>query len=280
MGHPLAVPDNRAGKKGRCPVCRQRVYIPQSASGSLSDDDVAELLADPLADADEDDVEVDESADSPPEPPPKKPAGKPSVAKAPRPSKAAPAEPKRPKPSVAVPEPKEASRSPKKMASASHETSSPETSGDPHRRLETLVGEWTCRIKLWVEPDGSPELSDGEAEAKWMMDERFVQVESRGALRDRSFSSLLVVGYDELKKAYASCYLDSRGTGFFLAEGQADADGQALKLFGNMQGWRADEHSRACLYVIHMLHHAKWNLELHDVLRGEKVLEIVYTRKC
>lgn len=27
-GHKLAVPDNLAGKKGRCPVCQQRVYIP------------------------------------------------------------------------------------------------------------------------------------------------------------------------------------------------------------------------------------------------------------
>src|SRR5262245_24014726 len=27
-GHKLAVPDNLAGKKGRCPICQQRVYIP------------------------------------------------------------------------------------------------------------------------------------------------------------------------------------------------------------------------------------------------------------
>ncbi|MBI1903528.1 MAG: hypothetical protein HYS13_20690 [Planctomycetia bacterium] len=29
MGHRLAVPDERAGKKGRCPICNQRVYIPR-----------------------------------------------------------------------------------------------------------------------------------------------------------------------------------------------------------------------------------------------------------
>lgn len=28
LGHRLAVPDDRAGKKGRCPVCHQRVYVP------------------------------------------------------------------------------------------------------------------------------------------------------------------------------------------------------------------------------------------------------------
>lgn len=28
LGHRLAVPDDRAGKKGRCPICHQRVYVP------------------------------------------------------------------------------------------------------------------------------------------------------------------------------------------------------------------------------------------------------------
>ena len=28
LGHRLAVPDDRAGKKGRCPVCHQRVIVP------------------------------------------------------------------------------------------------------------------------------------------------------------------------------------------------------------------------------------------------------------
>lgn len=28
LGHRLAVPDERAGKKGRCPVCHQKVYVP------------------------------------------------------------------------------------------------------------------------------------------------------------------------------------------------------------------------------------------------------------
>lgn len=28
LGHRLAVPDDRAGKKGRCPVCHQKVIAP------------------------------------------------------------------------------------------------------------------------------------------------------------------------------------------------------------------------------------------------------------
>jgi hypothetical protein len=28
LGHRLVVPDDRAGKKGRCPSCQQRVFVP------------------------------------------------------------------------------------------------------------------------------------------------------------------------------------------------------------------------------------------------------------
>lgn len=39
FGHPLVVPDHRAGKKGRCPTCQQKVLIPTDESpGPLGED--------------------------------------------------------------------------------------------------------------------------------------------------------------------------------------------------------------------------------------------------
>ncbi len=278
LGHPLAVPDNRAGKKGRCPVCRQRVYIPHPPSGpSLSDDDVAELLADSADDEDLDmeaNVEIDDTEAEPvPEPPRKKPQRTaPGVVKSSRPARPAGSASREHKPDASSPQPKPEGESLERTLPS-------DPPSEPHQRLETLVGAWNCRIKLWLEPGGSPELSAGSADAQWAMGERFVRIESQGTLLDAGFSSLLVLGYDTAKRAYTSCYLDDRSTGFYLAEGQADADGQALRLFGSMHGWQPAEHNRAYLYVIDLNHHAKWTLELHDLLRGEKVMEIVYSRK-
>src|SRR5687767_7626737 len=62
FGHRLKVPDEAAGKKGRCPVCGQRVYIPiiepptPIAPGSGPE---------PLAD-----VSSAPQVETPPEPPP------------------------------------------------------------------------------------------------------------------------------------------------------------------------------------------------------------------
>ena len=151
--------------------------------------------------------------------------------------------------------------------------------GDPHRWLGGLVGEWDFRLKLVLEPNGTPSASIGTASAKWMLGERFVQIESQGTLLDASFSSQWTLGYDNAKRAYTSCYLDNRSTGLFLAQGGADADGETLRLFGDMHGWQPGQHSRAYLYVVRRLHQNKWSLELHDVLLGEKVMEVAYTRQ-
>jgi hypothetical protein len=269
LGHPLAVPDNRAGKKGRCPVCRQRVCVPRPAGGaSLSDDEAAELLGDPMAD-EEEDAEIgaegdDEFIPAPPKASPRKPSPE-----APRAAKSAPGSKPRSADSPAS----------KRKSGSAGATRSADPPSDRHQWLGGLVGEWDYRMKLWLEPGGSPSASIGEAEAQWTMGERFVQIESQGTLLDAGFSSLLMLGYDNAKQAYTSCYLDNCSTGFFLAEGQTAAGGESLRLFGAMHDWQSGEHNRAYLYVLSLVHHAKWTLELHDVLQGEKVMEIVYSRK-
>lgn len=54
FGHRLLVPDHRAGKKGRCPVCQQRVIVPvlspksSRAQGRLAEGGTSEPEADPL----------------------------------------------------------------------------------------------------------------------------------------------------------------------------------------------------------------------------------------
>src|SRR5438105_15003552 len=299
MGHPLAVPDNRAGKKGRCPVCRQRVVVPRPPGGApISDDDAADLLAEPSGDEEEDsDVTDSEATDSeaggwadhietspdpleaPPQPLRRKPApdargaAKGPPAASPRPASGRAADPAAAGRRAAKPDDSGLRKSTRNSGALETARYS-DPPGDQHRWLEGLVGEWDYRLKLWLDPGETPSRSIGSAEAKWTMSERFLQIEFQGTLLDAGFSSLWTLGYDNAKRAYTSCYLDNRSTGFFLAEGNADADGETLRLFGAMHGWQAGQHNRAYLYVLRQLHSERWTLELHDVLQGEKIMEI------
>jgi hypothetical protein len=272
LGHPLAVPDNRAGKKGRCPVCRQRVYVPQaSGSGSLSDDDVADFLADAMVD--DDDSADDESGDAP-RAPSSHAAGKKA---APDPSSATKGPRESSPPAVASQ--KASSKGARPASGALAATASADSASDHHKWLDGLVGQWDYRLKLWQEPGGAPSLSAGFAEAKWILGQRFVQVRAQGKLSDQAFSSIWTLGYDKSKKAYISLYLDDTSTSFSLADGHLAADGETLKLFGSMHGYAAGQHHRAYLYSIHVVDPEKWTLVVEDVLSGERVVEITYSRK-
>jgi hypothetical protein len=150
--------------------------------------------------------------------------------------------------------------------------------GERHKWLDSLVGHWDFRLKLWPEPGGAPSTSVGAAEAKWTMGQRFLQIRSQAKLAGAALQSLWMLGYDNSKRAYTSLYLDDQSTGFFLAEGQAAADGETLQLFGAMHDWMASEHNRAYLYVIRQVDHQHWTLEVQDVLRAEPILQIAYSR--
>jgi hypothetical protein len=277
LGHPLAVPDNRAGKKGRCPVCRQRVYVPRpSGGGSLSDDDVADFLADAMVEDDDesaDGVESDDDLAAPPADAARK------IPKKPSPDPSSVAKGRAPVDSRAIAPGDSALRRPKPKGAPAPEARSHDSARDHHKWLEGMVGQWDYRLKLWPEPGGAPSLSAGFAEGKWIMGQRFVQVRSQGKLLDETFQSLWTLGYDNAKKAYISLYLDDTSTSFSLADGHAASGGQTLKLFGAMHGYATGQHNRAYLYAICLVAPEKWTLGIEDVLSGEKVVEIVYSRK-
>jgi hypothetical protein len=166
MGHPLAVPDNRAGKKGRCPVCRQRVIVPRPAGGaSISDDEVANLLSEQSMDDDDEDeddssvaagqIEAEEEPTHPQRSRTKtsaEPGGGHATAPSAAGARAAAAR---------------AARAKRAAAQASGPDSAPAAAspsdppGEPHRRLGALVGDWDFRLKISLEPGGTPANSIG-----------------------------------------------------------------------------------------------------------------------
>lgn len=300
LGHPLAVPDGRAGKKGRCPICRQRVYVPRLPEHqAISDDEIANLLSES-----EDDEDADESEDLPereemfesedgsaesPAPRTSRPTTRPtaspqSATRQPFPPQreAATESPSSGK-SNAKPLSRAAAQNPPEPSSVAATSPLPDDPpGSHHAWLHQLVGDWTYRLKLWLPPGDDPSTGSGSAASRLILDQRFVQIKSQGMLLGASFNSLWTLGYDQAKQTYTSLYLDDHSTSFFHAEGHANEDGKTLQLFGSMHDAPLNGHSshnRAYLYAIHVAHPDQWTLQVQDVLRGEMLLEIVYTRK-
>jgi len=150
--------------------------------------------------------------------------------------------------------------------------------GRHHTALEPLIGRWKYKQKIWVQPGSPPDETTGSTEVRWVMGKRFVQVESTGKMFDLPYNSMWLIGFDNFKKKYVSCYLDNVGTGIYPAEGSAGPGKNAITLIGHMDDWYTAEHDRAFAYVIRLGEKDQWSLEMTDLASGAKAMEIVYSR--
>ncbi len=154
------------------------------------------------------------------------------------------------------------------------------TPGEPHKQLANLAGSWTTKTKSWMEPGKPPMESTGSAEMKTLLDGRFLQQEFTGEMMGQPFSGMGIEAYDNLRKKYVSVWIDTMGTGIFMMDGTASADGKIITYRG-----QHDEPGGG-----HMTHRAIWKLvdantqtfEMygsHGHGKEMKDLEITYTRK-
>lgn len=154
------------------------------------------------------------------------------------------------------------------------------TPGEPHRLFASLVGSWTTTTKEWMEPGKPPTESTGSSEMKMLLDGRFLYQEYTSQMMGQPFSGIGIDAYDNLRKKYVTAWIDSMGTGIFMMEGTASADGKTITL----KGQHAEPGGG------HMTHRAIWKIvdnntqtfEMYGAHSGSKetkMLEITYTRK-
>ena len=154
------------------------------------------------------------------------------------------------------------------------------TPGEPHKMFATLVGSWTTTTKEWMEPGKPQTESTGTEEMKMLLDGRFLYQEYNSQMMGQPFSGIGIDAYDNLRKRYVTVWIDSMGTGIFLMEGIASADGKTITLRGSHPEPGGG----------HMTHRAIWKIlddstQIFDMYGAHhggkemKMLEITYSRK-
>lgn len=154
------------------------------------------------------------------------------------------------------------------------------TPGEPHKLFATLAGSWTTTTKEWMEPGKPPTESTGTVEMKMLLDGRFLQQDFSGHMMGQSYSGIGTTGYDNLRKRYVSMWIDTMGTGIFLMEGTASADGKTITLKGQHDEPGGGQMKHRAIWKI--LDNNSQTFEMYGTHHGQKemkFLEIVYTRK-
>jgi hypothetical protein len=154
------------------------------------------------------------------------------------------------------------------------------TPGEPHKLFATLAGSWTTTTKEWMEPGKPPTESTGSAEMKMLLDGRFLYQEYNAQMMGQPFSGVGIDAYDNMTKKYMTAWIDTMGTGIFMMEGTASADGKTITLKGSHPEPGGGK----------MTHRAVWkivdnNTQTFDMYGAHhggkemKVLDITYSRK-
>lgn len=154
------------------------------------------------------------------------------------------------------------------------------TPGEPHKLFVTLAGSWITNTKEWMEPGKPPTESTGSAEMKMLLDGRFLYQEFNGQMMGQPFSGVGIDGYDNLTKRYVTAWIDTMGTGIFIMEGTASADGKTITLKGSHPEPGGGNMSHRAVWKI--IDTNNQTFEMYGTHHGQKemkVLEITYTRK-
>jgi hypothetical protein len=154
------------------------------------------------------------------------------------------------------------------------------TPGEPHKLFATLAGSWATTTKEWMEP-GKPAIeSSGTAEMKMLLDGRFLYQEFNGQMMGQPFNGIGIDGYDNLRKKYVTAWMDSMGTGIFMMEGTAGADGKTITLRGSHPEPGGGKMTHRAIWKIIDANNQTFDMYgAHHGQKEMKMMEITYQRK-
>jgi hypothetical protein len=155
------------------------------------------------------------------------------------------------------------------------------TPGPQHKLLEPMVGEFTCKVKIYMAPGKPPVESEGTVSRKWILGGRFIQERYTGEAMGKPFTGLGWVGFDNKQKKYTVAWIDSMTTSIMTSQGTYDADKKTFTFTGEEDspffGGRVKTRD-----VVRIPDADTQVLEMYRLMKGApefKMMEIVCKRK-
>ena len=85
--------------------------------------------------------------------------------------------------------------------------------GEHHRHLDAMVGNWTYTNKMRMSPEQPVMESPGTAKFEWVLDGKFLMSKIEGEMGPgQPFHGVAYMGYDSIKKKYNSFWVCNAST--------------------------------------------------------------------
>jgi hypothetical protein len=152
--------------------------------------------------------------------------------------------------------------------------------GEPHRKLQSLVGRWDLTIKMPTGPNGKSAEVKGTLAYRSILGGRFVQEEAKTELFGQPFEWVGMYGFDNHKRKFVAIFADNFNTIIEQAEGDADDGMKSVTLVGETvkPGGIKDKFHWVVTFPVD----GKLTIEMFSVtkdgIRGPKIMEMTGTK--
>lgn len=100
------------------------------------------------------------------------------------------------------------------------------TPGEGQKMLAGMVGKFTTKVTMWMQPGAPPMNSTGSSDNQWVLGNRYVQEKATGTFMGKPFHGIGYTGYDNAKQQYFGTWMDNLGTGFMTSTGGTSDNGK------------------------------------------------------
>jgi hypothetical protein len=102
--------------------------------------------------------------------------------------------------------------------------------GEGQKRLEPMIGTFSVRIRIWVDPSKPPIESQATSVNGWVLGHRYIQSMLSGHTLGEPFNGIGYIGYDNVGKTYQVAWMDDASTAMTLYQGAFAGAGKTVKL--------------------------------------------------
>jgi hypothetical protein len=97
----------------------------------------------------------------------------------------------------------------------------------PHHFLAQLAGNWAGKTFVWLEPDGTPDVSQTQGTIQLILDGRFALYLYQGSIEGEPQHGMFTFGYNTSLDCYEASWVDSfhNNTAIMFCTGNASENG-------------------------------------------------------
>ncbi|UNK48508.1 DUF1579 domain-containing protein [Lysobacter sp. S4-A87] len=153
--------------------------------------------------------------------------------------------------------------------------------GEQHKQLAAMVGKWTTRQTMWMDPDTPPMTETGSATNTLVLGGRHIRQDFRSKWMGQPFEGVGFNGYDNVTGKYYSTWMDSGSTGMYVSYGDYDPATKTYTYRGEMADPASKGAKVPVRQVVRVVDNDHQVFEMYETRAGKeaKTMQIDYTRQ-